>query len=89
MTNYFEKIYALTDINALANFGLRGLIHHGGGALIKSTTIIALMLLSNTAIAIIALPELKRNINYYSVTWFIIFMSAVWEVTLVMRLYIA
>ena len=57
--------------------------------LIKSTTIIALMLLSNTAIAIIALPELKRNINYYSVTWFVIFMSAVWEVTLIMRLYIA
>ena len=39
LTNYFEKIDALTDINALANFGLRGLIHHGGGALIKSTTI--------------------------------------------------
>ena len=39
LTNYFEKIDALTDINAVANFGLRGLIHHGGEALIKSTTI--------------------------------------------------
>ena len=39
LTNYFEKFDALTDINAVANFGLRGLIHHGGGALIKSTTI--------------------------------------------------
>ena len=38
------KFDALTDINALANFGLRGVVHHGRGrggveALIKRRTI--------------------------------------------------
>ena len=57
--------------------------------LIKSVTIIGLMLACNTTIAIVTLPELKRSINYYSVTWFIILMSLIWEVTLGLRLYIA